>query len=193
MGLVIATSQERPKRCSETRGLLVLETGVGPYNTFWKTQLFCSRCKPDILLCLGFCGGAKIDGLARVGQIIIANEVTYQYSETPARIATHLPDGLLPAVEQLDCRVGRFRTHNHVVTCMEQVKDEIAVDQESFFVVLAAARNIPVVVAKVVSDIIPDENVFVKEQLAEIQANLAITQKNINAFFDAFTEVAMAA
>ncbi len=169
IGLLFAMKKEVPGRITykktgrvevyklkyHTIGVIV--SGVGQKNAANAAKKICEEFAPDYLISSGFCGGLT-DNLD-AGNFIIADKVCYESNEIVlnSRQAEDIEKFLTDKL--INYRTGKFQTFDKGITSRKQVLDDvIAVDMESFSIAKAAGSyNIPLVIIRVISDIIPEK------------------------------------
>lgn len=166
IGLICVMKRQVPKTIRRSRRQKVvfqrvknyyvgtIVSGVGQAKAAYAFNNLLKGFRPDLLLCLGFCGSANN---ARVGQLLIADSVLYGLEKTDIQ-SQYLKLVKEKLKEQaVDFESGLFQTFDQIVFCKENVADPtIAVDMESFTLArLAQRHNIPIMIVRAVSDIIP--------------------------------------
>ena len=177
--LVVAVHKEIPASFYEAKGPIarVLVSNVGPQKASLAMRQVIDSRKPDMFVCLGLCGGVQ-DDLA-IGEVIIADKVCWQGQELELEIdpvLIKLLDG------QINYRQGKFETFADMVSDRNLVSPKtVAVDQESYFYVKEAqSANIPIMVIKSVSDIVPTTPTSAAEQIAQLNRNFPIPAKSLS-------------
>jgi nucleoside phosphorylase len=132
-------------------------SGIGQKKARRATQWLCTGSLgflPDLLINSGFCGAVryKLD----IGHLVIANRLAYQGREI--QLENSPVEKIVGLLEESEYHVGKLQTFNWPVLSRSMVTgDALAVDMESFAIALTAAKyQIPVVVIKAVSDIVPE-------------------------------------
>jgi len=165
IGLIVAMRAEVPYVLKNTIGIYqigdnairVAVSGIGLKKARRTAQQLCTGSigfLPDLLINSGICGavGNKLD----IGHLIIANRIAYRYREIQLENSpTEKTVGLLAESEN---HVGKLQTFNWPVLSRARVAgDTLAVDMESFAIAQTAAKyQIPVIIIKAVSDIVPN-------------------------------------
>lgn len=108
--------------------------------------------KPDVIMTLGFCGGARND--LSVSDIILANRVRYR--DQVIEIQNRYLDRICEKMAGQGFRTGTVQSFDTLVLSRRRVsKDATAVDMEAFALADTAGKyGIPLVVVKAVSDIV---------------------------------------
>lgn len=164
IGLIVAMRAEVPHMLKNTTGIFQIGdnaitlavAGIGPKNARRATQQVCTGSKgfmPDLLINAGFCGAVRNE--LKVGHLIMANLIAYRNREIQLEISPiQKVAGLLVGSEY---QVGKLQTFNWPVLSRARVSgDTLAVDMESFAIAQTAATyQIPAIVIKAVSDIVP--------------------------------------
>lgn len=164
MGLIVAMRAEVPYKLKNPTGtyqtgvnvIRVAISGIGLKRARRTTQQVCTGSLgflPDLLINSGFCGALrnKLD----IGHLIIANRLAYHDREI---LLENSPiEKIAGLLEESEYHVGKLQTFNRPVLSGARVAgDTLAVDMESFAIAQIAAKyQIPVIVIKAVSDIIP--------------------------------------
>ena len=106
-----------------------------------------------MLINLGFCGAVrnKLD----IGHLIIANRLAYRDREI--QLENSPTEKVVGLLAESEYHVGKLQTFNWPVLSRARVAgDTLAVDMESFAIAQTAAKyQIPVIIIKAVSDIVP--------------------------------------
>ena len=164
IGLIVAMRTEIPHMLKNKTGICrigdnairLAVTGIGPPKALRATQQVCTGSlgfRPDLLINTGFCGAVR--NKLKVGHLIMANLIAYRDREIQLKSsALEKVTGLLAESEY---QVGKLQTFNWpVLSRAGVVGDTLAVDMESFAVAQTAAKHqIPAIVIKAVSDIVP--------------------------------------
>jgi len=160
---------------------------VGYKNAAVATKLFCSQFRPDYMILLGFCGSA--DPRADVGTLVVANSVQYKNDNHKPLDSPELKD-VTKSLKQSSIKhlIGGIQTFDHPVLSNKVVKQSaIAVDMEAYAVVSKAAeQNVPVLVVKAVSDMLPSTQPWVLPELRlqmRIYRNFITAKKGLNNFY----------
>ncbi len=134
----------------------VVVSGIGLKRARRATQQVCTGSLgflPDLLINLGICGAVrdKLD----IGHLIIANRLAYRDREI--QLENSPIEKVVALLAESELHVGKLQTFNWPVLSRARVAgDTLAVDMESFAIAQTAARyQIPVIIIKAVSDIIP--------------------------------------
>ncbi len=164
LALIVAMRCEIPQILKHTTGICrigdnairLAVTGIGPKKARRATQQVCTGSlgfMPDLLINAGFCGAVRDE--LDIGHLIIANLIAYRDRVIrPANALIEKAAGLLAGSKY---QVGKLQTFNWPVFSRAGVSDNaLAVDMESFAVAQTAATyQIPAIIIKAVSDIIP--------------------------------------
>jgi nucleoside phosphorylase len=164
IGLIVAMRTEVPHILKNTSGvhriggnaIRLAVTGIGPKKARRATRQVCTGSLgfiPDLLINTGFCGAVRNE--LPVGHLIMANLIAYRDREIQLKNSPiEKVAGLLAKSEY---QVGKLQTFNWPVLSRAGVSgDTLAVDMESFAVAQTAAKHqIPAIVIKAVSDIVP--------------------------------------
>jgi nucleoside phosphorylase len=163
----------------------VVVSGMGQKNAGIKTKFLCEsidRFSPDYLINLGSCGATN-DRL-NIGDLIIANRLSNDKQEI--QIANKYIDKAKDDLKGIKHYVGKLQTFNWPVFSRRSVsEDTLAVDMESFVIGITAIKyQIPVVVIKIVSDIVPVKAsaVHMWQQLKSISDNKNLVQRQLDNF-----------
>lgn len=164
IGFIVAMRTEVPQMLKNTtdiyrigdNAIRLAVTGIGPLKARRATQRLCTGSlgfMPDLLINAGFCGAVCNE--LKVGHLIIANLIAYRDRQIQLENS-----GIEKIADQLagsEYRVGKLQTFNWPVLSRSRVSgDTLAVDMESFAVAQTAATyQIPAIVIKAVSDIVP--------------------------------------
>jgi len=108
---------------------------------------------PDLLINSGFCGSVRKQ--LDIGHLIIANRLAYRDREI--QLENSPIENIVDLLVESEFHVGKVQTFNWPVLSRARVaEDTLAVDMESFAIALTAAKyQIPVIIMKAVSDIVP--------------------------------------
>jgi nucleoside phosphorylase len=165
IGLIVAMRAEVPYMLKNPNGIYqigdnvvrVAISGIGQKKARRATQRLCTGSLgflPDLLINSGFCGAVryKLD----IGHLVIANRLAYQGREI--QLENSPVEKIVGLLEKSEYHVGMLQTFNWPVLSRSMVTgDALAVDMESFAIAITAAKyQIPVVVIKAVSDIVPE-------------------------------------
>jgi len=164
IGLIVAMRTEVPHMLKHTTGIYrigdnairLAVTGIGPKKARHATQQVCTGSlgfRPDLLINAGFCGAVRNE--LNVGDLILANLIGYRGREIRLQNSTFAKIADLLAGS--DHQVGKLQTFKWPVLSRARVSgDPLAVDMESFAIVQTAAEyQIPAIVIKAVSDMVP--------------------------------------
>lgn len=164
IGLIVAMRTEIPHVLKHTNGIYrigdnairLAVTGIGPKKARHATQQVCTGSlgfRPDLLINAGFCGAIRSE--LNIGDLILANLIGYRDREIQLQNSTLTKIADLLAGS--DHQVGKLQTFNRPVLSRARVSgNPLAVDMESFAIVQTAAEyQIPTIVIKAVSDIVP--------------------------------------
>lgn len=163
----------------------VVISGIGQKRAGKKTESLCEnkeRFFPEYIINLGFCGAAN-DELS-IGDFIIANRLSYNNQEI--QLKNMYIDKVKEAFQGTKHFTGKLQTFDWPVFSRSRIyEDTLAVDMESFAIGETSMKyQIPVIVIKVVSDIVP-KKVSAKNlwyQLKSIINNKRHVQSQINEF-----------
>ncbi len=164
IGLIVAMRTEVPQVLKHTTGIFrigdnairLAVTGIGPKKARYATQQVCTGSlgfRPDLLINAGFCGAVRNE--LNVGDLILANLIGYRDREIRLQ---NLPFAkIADLLVGSDHQVGKLQTFKWPVLSRARVSgDPLAVDMESFAIVHTAAEyQIPAIVIKAVSDMVP--------------------------------------
>ncbi len=164
IGLIVAMRAEVPYMLKNPTGIYqigdnavrVAISGIGLKRARRATQQVCTGSLgflPDLLINSGFCGAVqnKLD----IGHMIIANRLAYHDREIQLE---NLPiEKVVGLLVESEYHVGKLQSFNWPVLSRAGVSgNTLAVDMESFAIAQIAAKyQIPVIVIKAVSDIVP--------------------------------------
>jgi nucleoside phosphorylase len=164
LALIVAMRTEAPYILKHATGICrigdnairLAVTGIGPKKARRATQQVCTGSlgfMPDLLINAGFCGAVR-NGLD-VGHLIIANLIAYR--DRVIRPAISLIEKAAGLLAGSNFQIGKLQTSNWPVLSRAGVSGTtLAVDMESFAIVqTAAAHQIPAIIIKAVSDIVP--------------------------------------
>ncbi len=164
IGLIVAMQIEVPPVLKHTTGICRIGdnairfavTGIGPKKARHATQQVCTGSlgfRPDLLINAGFCGAVQNE--LNVGDLILANLIGYRDREI--RLQNSHIAKIADLLLGIDHQVGKLQTFNRPVLSKARVSGEpLAVDMESFAIVQTAAEyQIPAIVIKAVSDMVP--------------------------------------
>ena len=164
IGLIVAMRTEVPHMLEGKTGIYrigdnairLVVTGIGPKKARHATRQLCTGSlgfRPDLLINAGFCGAVRNE--LKVGDLILANLIGYHDQEI--RLQNSPFANIADLLVGSDHRVGKLQTFKWPVLSRSRVSgDPLAVDMESFAIVqTAAAYQIPAIVIKAVSDMVP--------------------------------------
>jgi len=164
IALVVAMRTELPHVLKKATGISriganvvrVAVSGFGPRRARRATQRICSGSLdfiPDLLVNAGFCGAVRND--LKVGHLVIANRLTYRHREI--QLEKSPIEKLADLLAGFDYQLGQVQTFGWPVFTRAGVfGDTLAVDMEAFAIAQTAVTyQIPTVVIKAVSDIVP--------------------------------------
>ena len=163
----------------------VIISGIGQKRAGKKTKNLCEskeRFSPEYLINLGFCGATNDE--LNIGDLIIANRLSYNNQEI--HLNNRYIDKVKDSFQGIKHFTGKLQTFNWPVFSRKRVcEDTLAVDMESFAIGETSKNyKIPIVVIKVVSDIVP-KRVSVKNlwyQLESMINNKRYVQSQLNVF-----------
>jgi nucleoside phosphorylase len=165
-------------------------TGIGQVNAFKGARRICQGYHPDMLVFLGICGGVRED--LKVGDLVLANRVLYYGSEIvlDAEILEKTRQKLFDL--GIEHKIGPYETFNSAILSKARISRGVAaVDMESYLIANEAQKQgIPLLIAKVVSDIIPENQrrFFPRTRLLiDVLGNLKVAKPKIDEFFEAFS------
>ena len=145
---------------SQVRGndIGIVVSGAGQENSRAATKVLCEQFEPDLIVSTGFCGST--DDAVLPGNVVVATGICCEGSYLPTSTATLNVGSGVVFDTHLTFKSGRIQTFDSVVYSREPVQEGvIAVDMESYTSVSEAANyGIPVLVARVVSDVVPKTN-----------------------------------
>lgn len=167
----------------------VMVSGVGQENAIEATRVLCLEYNPDFIIFMGFCGGVSND--CKVNDLFIADSVHYNGDEIS------IDPQMLEYVKKRLSRnkynpiIGKFQTFDEVVLSKKEIaSDVIAVEMESYGSVKEANKyDVPTILVKSVSDIIPDKKpVFAAKYRSqrEFIKNIHNAKKSLNDFYYSF-------
>jgi nucleoside phosphorylase len=164
IGLIVAMRIEVPPVLKHTTGIYrigdnairLAVTGIGPKKARHATQQACTGSlgfRPDLLINAGFCGAIRNE--LNVGDLILANLIGYR--DRQIRLQNSAFAKIADLLAGSGHQVGKLQTFKWPVLSRARVSgDPLAVDMESFAVVQTAAEyQIPAIVIKAVSDMVP--------------------------------------
>jgi len=164
IGLIVAMRAEVPHMLKNTTGIYqvgdnairVVVSGIGLKRARHATQQVCTGSLgflPDLLINSGFCGSVRKQ--LDIGHLIIANRLAYRDREI--QLENSPIENIVDLLVESEFHVGKVQTFNWPVLSRARVaEDTLAVDMESFAIALTAAKyQIPVIIMKAVSDIVP--------------------------------------
>lgn len=163
----------------------IIISDVGPENAKTATRILYLDYNPDWIIAFGICGGSQSE--LAIGDIIVADKIHFNGNEIAIKcpqlevVKTCLSNNLIKY------HVGKLQTFDHPVLSRKEVSaDVLGVDMESYQIVDEATKlNIPSIIIKSVSDILPDRKPFLipKMRLSyRISKNLVIAMKGLNDF-----------
>ena len=185
-GLIVAMKEEVPTNIGRdyfkegeiyqiTPDLTLAITGFGKENAQFYTERLCNMQELDELVCLGFCG--SVDNLT-IGDVISVEATKYKgaiiYLQNQNKF--------------MNFRRGNMETFEEAGTSRNNISEGIlAVDMESYFIAeIAEKYNLPLTIAKAVTDVIPFEPVKNPRErfLQEFYRNLPVAKSSINKIFE---------
>jgi len=164
IGLIVAMRAEVPYMLKNSTGIYqigdnavrVAVSGIGLKKARRATQQICNGSLgflPDLLINTGICGavGDKLN----IGHLIIANRLVYRDREI--QLENSPIEKIADLLMDSEYHLGKLQTSNWPVLSRARITgDTLAVDMESFAIAQTAAKyQIPVIIIKAVSDIIP--------------------------------------
>ena len=181
--LVVANESEIPFGSDNGFVSKIIVTGVGYCNTVKNLGAELEREIPDMIICLGFCG--SVNKRVKVGNTVIATQVRYRKPGTLKTLRIDIDTTrIFPSSITLKKGVkkGIFQTfHGMVRHRFGTSRGVDVVDQETYHVTaLAQKYNVPVIVAKVVSDQVPFIPTTVKRQFGKIKVNYKYAKGSLN-------------
>ena len=131
-------------------------TGIGPKKARRAARQVCTGSlgiRPDLLINAGFCGAVRNE--LDIGHLVVADLIAYR--DRVIRPAISLIEKTAGLLAGPNFRVGKLQTFNWPVLSRTGVSgNTLAVDMESFAIAqTAAAHQIPSIIIKAVSDIVP--------------------------------------
>ena len=164
-------------------------SGISQQYTKSVVERICYQSSPDILIKLGFCGA--VDKNLRRSDLVVVNEIRYKrkkistsFDKCHAAIATF---------NKLGCHLGKMQTVDQLAISQKGIYPDIsAVDMEAFVVAKVGSEfNIPVVVIKAVSDIIPERFSFLAllYNIIAITNSCKIGKNKLNLFMHEFLSI----
>lgn len=165
IGLIVAMRAEVPYVLKNTIGIYqigdnairVAVSGIGLKKARRTAQQLCTGSigfLPDLLINSGICGavGNKLD----IGHLIIANRIAYRDREI--QLENSPIEKFANLLVDSEYHIGKLQTSNWPVLSRARITgDTLAVDMESFAIAQTAAKyQIPVIIIKAVSDIVPN-------------------------------------
>jgi nucleoside phosphorylase len=168
--------------------IAILVSGVGQKNAIAATKKLCIEYKPDIIFFIGFCGGVKKD--CKACDLFLADIIAYNGSEI--KIDEKTLGFVKQKLSENNCHhvIGKFQTFDDVVLSKKDIAPGIvAVEMESFGAVKEAKKyNIPTILIRTVSDIIPEKKSFFAKIKAqrEFMKNIEYSKKSLNDFYEIF-------
>jgi len=179
--LIVTMEAEIPDGFKSERDISVLVTGSGMINVEKKLKSFLERNDVDFIVCTGFCGGTT-DNFG-IGQLIVANQAIYGQKE----IKLAIPKKMVKRLgKMINLKIEKIQSFDHLVTSRDKIKKGVmAVDMEVYKIAqIAKEQKIPLIIAKVISDIIPITPVIRAEQISEIKKNMVSAKTTINLFWE---------
>ena len=163
----------------------VLLSGIGQKKAENATERLCTEFDPDYLIFLGFCG--CLDSELNIGTLLVADTVHYNGEEES------LEDPELEYVKRcltdssIDYKVGKFQTFDSPRLSKEEVLEGVlGVDMEAYAIASKAKEyNVPTIVIKSVSDILPEKKYKVlpiPRLIGRVLLNLKTAKKGLNDF-----------
>ncbi|NQT50372.1 hypothetical protein HQ571_06790 [Candidatus Kuenenbacteria bacterium] len=183
--LVVADEREVPFDANGGFVSKIIVTGIGYSKTVKSLEAELESEVPDMIICLGFCG--SVTRKLKVGNTVIASQVRYR---KPWTLKTQRLDidtkKIFPRTITLKKGVvrGVFQTfHGMVRHRFGASRGVVAVDQETYHVAeLAQQYDVPIIIAKVVSDVVPIIPTTVKRQIGKIKINYKQSRGSLNLF-----------
>jgi nucleoside phosphorylase len=164
IALLVAMRAEVPRIFKHTTGVCrigdnavrLVVTGIGPKKARRAARQVCTGSlgiRPDLLINAGFCGAVRNE--LDIGHLVVADLIAYR--DRVIRPAISLIEKTAGLLAGPNFRVGKLQTFNWPVLSRGRVSDNtLAVDMESFAIAqTAAAHQIPAIIIKAVSDIVP--------------------------------------
>jgi adenosylhomocysteine nucleosidase len=138
----------------------VILSGIGPEKAANATKILCSEFNPDYIIFLGFCGAAQ-KGI-NMGDLVVADKIHYNGNEISLKSSQLKDVKRCLSTHTIPHHIGKLQTFDHPVLSKKEVLDDaIGVDMESYIIFQKAREhNIPSVIIRSVSDIIPERKPF---------------------------------
>ena len=188
IGLIVAMRSEVPHMLQDTAGIYqignnairVAVSGIGLKRARRATQQVCTGSSgfiPDLLINSGFCGTVR--NKLGIGHLIIANRLAYRDREI--QLENSPIEKVVDLLAESECHVGKLQAFNWPVLSRSRVAgDTLAVDMESFAIAQTAAKyQIPVIIIKAVSDIVPKHASLIS--LLNLMRSLKVNSKKARA------------
>ena len=162
-------------------------SGVGCENAEKATKMICRDFNPDFIIVLGFCGGTQTK--LNIGEIIIFDNLHYKSNKISIE-SPHLSNIKKNLTkDSIAFHTGKLQTFDYPVLSRKNLLDGIiGVDMESYFIAQISKKyNIPTLVIRSISDIIPIKKplLFPKFRLIiRIYRNKRKAKKGLNVFFE---------
>lgn len=152
ISLLIAQPDELPTMLPHSLTTRIAVTGVGPTSAREFMSRLLVQGAPEQIIVLGYCGCVCDD--VSIGTVMIAESC----SHAGKTIRLKPPEKLLRKFKAVKYEFAAYESFAHVVTSRRDVaKGTEAVDMESFFLAEAAIKyHVPILIAKTVSDIVPE-------------------------------------
>lgn len=167
-------------------------SGAGQEKARRATEKLCTQFQPDIIVASGFCGG--IDLRCVIGSIVLANIVSSDEGEISleSKQLEEIKNCLDSAA--ISHNTGKIQTFDELVLSRKKVSGGVlAVDMESYWITLVAQdMEVTTVVAKVVSDEVPEKRALVLPRIKlanNIRLNRKIVRTGLNNFFKAILDI----
>ncbi|MBT5338729.1 hypothetical protein HN858_01665 [Candidatus Falkowbacteria bacterium] len=181
--LVVADEGEIPFGADNGFVSKIIVTGIGCSKTIENLGVELEKEVPDMIICFGLCG--SVNRNLKVGNTVIATQVRYR---KPGTLMTQRLDidttRIFPRTINLKKGVekGVFQTFHGMVRHRFGIsRGVVAVDQETYHVTaLAKKYNVPVLVAKVVSDRVPFIPTTVNKQFRKLKVNYKYAKGSLN-------------
>tara|TARA_Y100000310_G_scaffold327507_1_gene394000 strand:+ start:3801 stop:4424 length:624 start_codon:yes stop_codon:yes gene_type:complete len=163
----------------------VFLSGIGQKKAENATERLCTEFNPDYLIFLGFCGG--IDPEANIGTLLVADTIHYHGKEESLEGPELEHVKICLTDSSIDYRVGEFQTFDGPVLSRGKVLEGVlGVDMEAYAIVRKAKEyNIPSIVIKSISDILPEEKPLMFPTIRlmyRILRNFKTIKKGLNDF-----------
>ena len=166
--------------------VITIASGIGQRYTKPVAERVCREFNPDVLVKLGFCGAID-KSLSRSDLVIVSNirhkerEINTNLDRCPAAVAT---------ANKLVCHFGKMQTVNLPAFSQRGISPDIsAVDMEAFVIAEVGLKfDIPVVIVKAVSDIVPKKFSFLAlwHNIRVIKGSCKIGKGKLNSFVEEF-------